>query len=442
METQLDKVHFQKYPVYKNSETEWIGEIPKHWSIKRLKYLFSINKRISGELGYDVLSITLNGIKVKDIESGEGQLSMDYSKYQLVYKGDFAMNHMDLLTGYVDISPYDGVISPDYRVFKLTDYNCNDRYLLLLFQLGYKSRIFYAYGQGVSQLGRWRFPAENFNNFLMPIPPLSEQIAIATFLNRKTAQIEKAIIIKEKQIELLTERRQILIHKAVTRGLNPNVKMKDSGVERIGEIPEHWGIMRLKNICEMLVSNVDKHSKPNEQPVKLCNYVDVYKNDFITSAIEFMEASASPDEISRFKIQINDVIITKDSEDWLDIGVPAIVKYEETNLICGYHLAILRPNKGVHGGFLHRTLLSPYIRTQFSIKANGVTRYGISHGAILGVSVIFPPLKEQKEISIFIESGLDKITTAMTCKVREIEKLKEYRATLINSAVTGKIKVS
>jgi len=103
----------------KDSGIDWIGEIPKHWEIKRLKYIFSILKRIAGREGYDVLSITQKGIKVKDVKSGEGQLAMDYSKYQLAYKGEFAMNHMDLLTGWVDISEHDGVISPDYRVFTL-----------------------------------------------------------------------------------------------------------------------------------------------------------------------------------------------------------------------------------------------------------------------------------------------------------------------------------
>ena len=105
----------------KESGVEWIGEIPEGWKVRRLKYIFKILKRISGELGHNVLSITQTGIKIKDTESGEGQLSMDYSKYQYVFRGDFAMNHMDLLTGYVDISKYDGVISPDYRVFNLID---------------------------------------------------------------------------------------------------------------------------------------------------------------------------------------------------------------------------------------------------------------------------------------------------------------------------------
>ena len=114
--------------------------------------MFEVKKRISGRIDLDVLSITQKGVKIKDIESNAGQLSMDYSKYQIVEKGDFAMNHMDLLTGYVDISKYDGVVSPDYRVFSVRNKDMCARYFLYLFQMGYQQKIFYAYGRGAAQL--------------------------------------------------------------------------------------------------------------------------------------------------------------------------------------------------------------------------------------------------------------------------------------------------
>lgn len=200
----------------KASDVEWIGDIPEHWQVKRLKYVFQILKRISGELGHSVLSITQKGIKVKDTESGTGQLSMDYSKYQFVYKGDFAMNHMDLLTGYVDISKYDGVISPDYRVFDLIESNSSKEYMLLLLQLCYSNKVFYAHGQGVSMLGRWRFPSENFNIFPFPVPPKSEQIEIADFIAKTNKKIAKAISLKEKEIDKLKEYKANLINSVVT----------------------------------------------------------------------------------------------------------------------------------------------------------------------------------------------------------------------------------
>ena len=201
----------------KDSEVAWLGEVPMHWGIKKIKYLFEIKKRISGDVGYEVLSITQQGIKVKDTESGDGQLSMDYSKYQFVEIGDFAMNHMDLLTGYVDISSVYGVTSPDYRVFSVRDNNfCHGKYYLYLFQMGYKNKIFFAFGQGSSQLGRWRFPTEQFNNFYFPFPSIEEQVEIASYLDRETGKIDALMAEAERAITLLQERRSALISAAVT----------------------------------------------------------------------------------------------------------------------------------------------------------------------------------------------------------------------------------
>ena len=167
---------FPRYPAYKDSGVEWLGEVPGHWEVVRARWLCEIKKRIVGELGFDVLSITQNGIRIKDTESNDGQLSMDYSKYQLVEVGDFAMNHMDLLTGYVDMSPFVGVTSPDYRVFSIRDPNvCYDKFLLYLFQNGYINKVFFPFGQGSSQLGRWRLPTEQFKDFLFPVPNIEEQ---------------------------------------------------------------------------------------------------------------------------------------------------------------------------------------------------------------------------------------------------------------------------
>ncbi|RJG18794.1 restriction endonuclease subunit S [Alcanivorax profundi] len=200
----------------KDSGVDWIGEIPAHWEVKRLKYVTKIVKRIAGYEGPDVLSITQKGIKIKDIDSGEGQLAMDYSKYQVVEVGDFAMNHMDLLTGYVDISKYNGVVSPDYRVFIRTYDGLDDEFLLAIFQLGYQQKIFYRYGQGVSLLGRWRFPAENFNNFFVPIPPKEEQKLIFRRVKEEWDKVDKGIALLLSQIGKLKEYKTTLINSAVT----------------------------------------------------------------------------------------------------------------------------------------------------------------------------------------------------------------------------------
>lgn len=200
----------------KDSGVDWIGMIPEHWEVKRLKYVTKIVKRIIGFEGPDVLSITQKGIKIKDIDSGEGQLAMDYSKYQIVNAGNFAMNHMDLLTGYVDISKFEGVVSPDYRVFINTSRLVDDEFLLSIFQLGYQQKVFYRYGQGVSLLGRWRFPAANFNNFFIPIPPYQEQLEIVKTVRQQWEKIDDSIDAFEEQIIKLKEYKATLINSTVT----------------------------------------------------------------------------------------------------------------------------------------------------------------------------------------------------------------------------------
>ncbi|WP_052461066.1 restriction endonuclease subunit S [Psychroserpens mesophilus] len=407
----------QRYEIYKESGVEWLGEIPEHWELKRLKYVFTILKRISGELGHDVLSITQSGIKIKDIDSGSGQLSMDYSKYQLVFQGDFAMNHMDLLTGYVDLSKYDGVISPDYRVFNILDTNCDKDYLLILLQLGYQSKVFYAHGQGVSMLGRWRFPAENFNNFIFPIPPLTEQIKIAQFLDDKTTKIEDAIAINEQQISLLKERKQILIHKAVTRGLDDSVTLKDSGVEWIGEIPEHWEVKRFKFLCDITTG-----SKNTQDKVENGLY-------------PFYVRSQIPEKINTYTFDGEAILTAGDGA-----GVGKVFHY--LNEKFDFHQRVYKFSnfRNIEG-----KLLFYYLRSNFhSIALNGEAKSTVDSlrlPLIQNFMVTIPPKREQIEIINRIETASQKIETAIGLKQQEIEKLKEYKSSLINGVVTGKVKV-
>lgn len=200
----------------KDSGIRWAGSIPENWNIVPIKSRFKINKRIAGKLGFDVLSVTQDGVKIKDISSNDGQLSSDYSKYQLVYKGDFVMNHMDLLTGFVDCSPYDGVTSPDYRVFTLDSDDLCPRYALYILQMGYRNRIFYGMGQGVSSLGRWRLPKEQFLNFEFPLPPLDVQDSIVSYLDSKCKVIDSLISDYSESISKLNEFKQSFIYEYVT----------------------------------------------------------------------------------------------------------------------------------------------------------------------------------------------------------------------------------
>lgn len=201
----------------KSSKNIWYGDIPADWDIRKLKYMFRIKKEIAGKEGYTVLSITQRGVCPKNIASNEGQLAENYSNYQLVEPGDFAMNHMDLLTGWVDISQYSGVTSPDYRVFNLLDpqNNCS-KYYLYLMQMCYTNRIFYGLGQGVSGMGRWRLQADKFLNFTIPVPSYEEQTEIADYLDRKCAEIDALVAKKTALLEELELYKRSVIYEYVT----------------------------------------------------------------------------------------------------------------------------------------------------------------------------------------------------------------------------------
>ena len=201
----------------KGSGVDWLGNVPEHWNVTKMKWMFEVVKRIYGAEDRDVLSITQRGIKVKDIDSNDGQLAESYANYQVVNVNDFAMNSMDLLTGWVDCSPYEGVTSPDYRVFRFHhDKPQCHTYYKYLFQMCYTNRIFYRLGQGVSNLGRWRLQADQFLNMKMPQPPIEEQEQIAAYLDTKVGQIEELTADIKAQIEKLKEYRKIVIHDAVT----------------------------------------------------------------------------------------------------------------------------------------------------------------------------------------------------------------------------------
>lgn len=200
-----------------NTSSDIWRKIPQSWKLVDIKYLFEIVKRIAGREGYNILSVTQKGLKVKDISGNQGQIAENYSGYQFVFPSDYVMNHMDLLTGWVDCSDQFGVTSPDYRVFRLRDKAQNDtEYYKYVMQCCYMCRIFYSLGQGVSTLGRWRLQTSAFMNFKVPVPPLHEQKEIARYLNDKCKEIELSIDQKNKQFELLSSYKKSLIYEYVT----------------------------------------------------------------------------------------------------------------------------------------------------------------------------------------------------------------------------------
>ncbi len=203
------------------------------------------------------------------------------------------------------------------------------------------------------------------------------------------------------------------------------------------ELPSVWRQMPLKAVCEYRVSNVDKVPSEDELPVRLCNYTDVYHNEFITLDMELMETTATGGEIERFGLAVRDVVITKDSEAWNDIGVPAVIAETAPDLVCGYHLAMLRPVADIlDGRYLFRCLQARPMQFQFERSASGVTRYGLGLDAIGRLYLPIPPLPRQRGIAAYLDRETAKIDAMIAAKERLLTLLAEKRRALITHAVT------
>ncbi len=427
------------YLEYKKCEGDWIKETPVDWEIIRGKYLFEIKKRIVGELDHDVLSITQKGIKVKDTESGDGQLSMDYSKYQIVESGDFAMNHMDLLTGYVDISKFNGVTSPDYRVFSAKEEASCPRFFLYVFQMGYTNKIFFKYGQGASHLGRWRLPTDGFNNFWFPCPPKEDRETIVDYLDYEIGRIDTLIKKQQQLIKLLKEKRQAVISHAVTKGLNPNAPMRDSGVEWLGEVPEHWDVLSIKHIVSIPVTD-----GPHETPTFLGSGVPFISAEAVSSGrIDFEKIRAHISE------EVNERYSQKYSPKKYDIymvksgattGVTAIVETDIKFNIWS-PLAVIRCKEDSYPYFVLNFMRSFNFQEAVELNWNFGTQQNIGMGVIENLHVTRPPIDEAKLIAKELDEKCTVYDDVIEKANIQIELSKERRTALISAAVTGKIDV-
>ena len=429
------------YSSYKDSGTEWLGKIPELWETRKIKYLFRIQKRIAGQEGHQVLSITQEGIKVKDIESGEGQLAMDYSKYQFANIGDFAMNHMDLLTGYVDISKFNGVVSPDYRVFTLEDKDSSDKYYLYIFQLGYKNKIFFALGQGSSQLGRWRFPREEFCDFQLPYPSLPEQQTIAAFLEQKTSKIDKLVSIKKKQIELLKKKRASIINEVVTKGLNCNIKMKDSGIDWLDEIPEHWNVNKFNRIAFFQEGPGLRHWQFTSTGIKVICVTNIVppKIDF-SSYTKYISEKDYLDNYQHFTVRNGDLLLASSGASWGKVST-----YQDNDVVI-LNTSTIRlnsiSNELVDKNLIKWIIQSDYINAQLGLLLTGSCQPNFGPSHLKQLKCVYPAnIKEQKAIADYLDAQTAKIEKSISDAENQIELLKEYRIALISEAVTGKIDV-
>lgn len=427
-----------KYPAYKDSGVEWLGKIPEHWEVlPGLRFIFENKDRNKGMIRNTVLSLSYGNIRVKGENELTGLVPESFETYQFVNKGDLIFRPTDLQNDTVSlrssISEYEGIITNAYLNLRFTS-KANSKFYHYFFRAIDNNKIIYGLGSGLRQ----NISYLDFRRFQFPFPPLSEQTAIAVFLDRKTAQIENAIAIKQKQIELLKERRQIVIHRAVTRGLNPDVKLKESGVEWIGEIPEHWEVKRLASFGKFSKGGGFSKSDLTENGVSAILYGDIYtKYDIqIKNSVRFISKDTAKNSI---ELKYGNLLFTGSGETMEDIG-KCVVFLSNEKTVAGGDVIIFEQNTN-NNLFLSYVLNTEGVKYEKARYSKGeiiVHTYG---SKLKNIYIPIPPIEEQNEISIFIESITAKISTAITLKEKEIEKLKEYKSVLINEAVSGKIKV-
>jgi type I restriction enzyme S subunit len=451
LEEENAEAKFDSYPEYKNTEPEWLGKIPSHWDIKRLKFCADVNpsKKELDDTDKDLKATFLPMEKVT--EDGE-ILDSDEKRIDDVIDDYTYFREDDVLVAKITPCFENGKGAFPQNLknnigFGTTEFvviRPNECLLNKFFYYLTRSPLFREVGEGMMKgaAGQKRVPESFFRNFPQFLPKKSEQKAIVEFLDREIGQIDRFIEEKKHLINLLENKRKTLINEKVTKGLNQHVEMRSPEIEWLEEIPKDWDVYTLRQITNVRPSNVDKKTKEDEEEVKLCNYTDVYYQSEIDSEIEFMEATAKLTEIEDFRLNEGEVIVTKDSEDWKDISVPAYVAEDFDEVLCGYHLAKIEPDpEKVEGKFLYYAILSEGISHHFKVEAKGVTRFGLSTDSIKKARIPIPGKNKQQEIVDFLDRETEKIENTKKKINKAIAKLKEYRSTLINEAVTGQIDV-
>ncbi|MEI7587294.1 hypothetical protein [Runella sp.] len=434
---------FQKYPAYKDSGVEWIGEIPEGWNTQKGKWLFNKQERPVRRQDEIVTCFRDGQVTLRANRKTEGFTNaLKEHGYQGIRRGDLVIHNMDAFAGAIGVSESDGKSTPVYSVCTPRQLNkVNPHYYAYFLRDLAKNGFIESLAKGIRERST-DFRFSDFSVLFLTLPPLPEQTRIAHFLDRKTAQIDQAIAQKERLIELLKERRQILIHNAVTRGLDPNVKMKDSGVEWIGEVPEHWEVRRLKvfSTVQSGVTLGKTYTGNNIASFPYLRVANVQAGYLDLSVIAEIQISLS--DVPKYLVRKGDILVTEGG-DIDKLGRGTIWQGEIENCLHQNHIFAIRVDLSIAlSEFIEICLGADYGRKYFTNTANKTTNLASTNSTKLGnFPVAMPTLSEQYDIVNYVAHLNQKIGAAIACKQSEIEKLKEYKATLINSAVTGKIKV-
>lgn len=448
-----------RYEEYKNSGVEWLGEIPEDWDIKSVKSLLTERKEKNDPIKTDnILSLTIDRGVIPYAEKGASgnKAKEDLTAYKLAYPGDIVLNSMNVIVGSVGLSKYFGAVSPVYYMLHPRRKEDVVAYFDAIFQNEAFQKSLVGLGNGIlvkksessGKLNtiRMRIPMSKLNMVSIPHPSPTEQTAIAAFLDRKTAQIDQAVEIKKQKVALLKERKQILIQNAVTRGLNPDAPMRDSGVDWIGKIPVHWEIKRLKQFIKNLESGVSVNASESEtvqaDEIGVLKTSAVYQYKFDGTKNKKVFRS----DLKRVSCPVRkgEIIISRMNAPDL-VGASGYVSENYNNLFLPDRLwqTVFNNDTEIDPKWLSKVLITIGIRNNIKSFATGSSpsMKNITKGDFLNIQIASPPIEEQTAIVANIKTESAKIDKAIDLQEQQIDKLKDYKTTLINSAVTGKIKV-
>lgn len=423
----------------KDSGVEWIGEIPVDWDVLRNKHTFSCRKKLVGAESSTIqlLSLTTKGIRKKDVNNAEGKLPMSFDTYQYVQADELVMCLFDLDCSAVfsGISPYFGMISPAYKVLTCLK-NIMPRYADYWFKYISDGRKFNHYAKNI----RYTISYEEFSSLPILVPHIYIQKKIISFLDRKCSKIDAIIDREQAAIEKLKEYKLSVITEAVTKGLAPDVSMKDSGYEFIGKIPARWRVLQLRYVGECQ-NGISKSGEFFGSGFPFVTYSDVYKNyELPVTASGLIESSES--ERKNYSIQKGDIFFTRTSETIEEVGLTAVcLKSIEKATFAGFLIRV-RPKKDIINPLFSKYYFRSEHHRQFIVKEmNLVTRASLSQELLKRLPVLLPPLHEQQEISTYLEKKCVAIDQSISEKQLVIAKLTEYKKSLIYEVVTGKKEV-
>lgn len=424
-------------PIIKKKE--WIGRIPADWDFVKIKEQFVERNTKVDDISFPPLSVSMGGV----VDQMENVSKSDNSENRkLVKKNDFVINSRSDRKGSSGISPRDGSVSLINIVLKPK--NINPKYSEYLFKSYYFKEEFFRNGKGI-HFDLWSTRYELMKQIIIPYPKIEEQNEIVEYLDNKTHQIEKLTKKIEQKIELLKEQRTSLINEVVTKGLNPDVEMKDSGIEWVGKIPTDWEVLKLKRVGEIYGGLTGKSGDDFGQEDSPLNkpyipYTNIFRNTYI-SREHFDLVSIEPEETQN-NVKRLDLFFLMSSENYDDLGKTSILVDDVGELYLNSFCKGFRINNSkTNPLFLNYQLNGDVFKKLISINGFGFTRINLRQDKLLSISILLPPLIEQEQIILYLDKKTKVIDETISKEVRRIELLKEYKQSLISEVVTGKKRV-